>query len=41
MPWMSGYEGHFAVAVDAAHAVRVCSEVRAAIRTVLQLPNDA
>ena len=34
------YEGHFAVAVDAAHAVRVCTEVRAAIRTVLQLPNN-
>ena len=34
------YEGHFAVAVDAAHAVRVCTEVRTAIRAVLQLPNN-
>ena len=30
----------FLTAADATHAVRVCSEVRAAIRTVLQLPND-
>ena len=31
----------FLTAADATHAVRVCTEVRAAIRTVLQLPNDA
>ena len=31
----------FATAADAEHAVRVCTEVRAAIRAVLQLPNDA
>ncbi len=30
----------FLTAADATHAVRVCTEVRAAIRTVLQLPND-
>ncbi len=31
----------FVTAADAEHAVRVCNEVRTAIRTVLQLPNDA
>ena len=31
----------FLTAADAMHAVQVCTEVRAAIRTVLQLPNDA
>ena len=31
----------FATAAQVEHAVRVCTEVRAAIRTVLQLPNDA
>ena len=31
----------FLTAADATHAVQVCIEVRAAIRTVLQLPNDA
>ena len=31
----------FLTAADAMHAVRVCTEVRTAIRTVLQLPNDA
>ena len=31
----------FATAAQAEHAVRVCTEVRTAIRTVLQLPNDA
>ena len=31
----------FMTEADAEHAVRVCTEVRAAIRAVLQLPNDA
>ena len=31
----------FATAAQVEHAVRVCTEVRTAIRTVLQLPNDA
>ena len=31
----------FATAAQVEHAVRVCTEVRAAIRAVLQLPNDA
>ena len=31
----------FATAADVEHAVRICTEVRTAIRTVLQLPNDA
>ena len=31
----------FATTADAEHAVRVCTEVRTAIRAVLQLPNDA
>ena len=30
----------FATEAEVKHAVRVCTEVRAAIRTVLQLPND-
>ena len=35
------YEKYFATAAQVEHAVRVCNEVRAAIRAVLQLPNDA
>ncbi len=35
------YEGYFATAADAEHAVRLCSEVRQAIRAELQLPNEA
>ena len=35
------YGKHFASAAEVENAVRVCTEVRAAIRTVLQLPNDA
>ncbi len=31
----------FATAADVEHAVRICTEIRTAIRTVLQLPNDA
>ena len=31
----------FATAAQVEHAVRVCTEARTAIRTVLQLPNDA
>ena len=35
------YGKHLATAAEVENAVRVCGEVRAAIRTVLQLPNDA
>ena len=35
------YEEYYADEADVAHAVRVCTEVRTAIRAVLQLPNDA
>ena len=34
------YEKYFATVAQVEHAVRVCTEVRTAIRTVLQLPND-
>ena len=35
------YGKHLATAAEVENAVRVCTEVRAAIRAVLQLPNDA
>ena len=35
------YEKYFATAAQVEHAVRVCTEVRTAIRAALQLPNDA
>ena len=35
------YERYFATKADVEHAVRICNEVRTAIRAVLQLPNDA
>ena len=35
------YGKHFATAAEVENAVRVCGEVRTAIRAVLQLPNDA
>ncbi len=34
------YEGYFATESDAEHAVRLCGEVRQAIRAELQLPNE-
>ena len=35
------YEKYFATVAQVEHAVRICTEVRTAIRAVLQLPNDA